>query len=155
MGMCVSCFGNLPFPTEACQEVYPHPPQLFWQFMVIYCGMPENVWAFAQSVSGIYCSLLSHSRRCIHAHRNCFGNFSKSTEACWQRYGMHRKCFGNLLFPTKACWEVYPYPPKLFRQFMVTFHGKPAMVWACAENVLVISPDLQRWQRYGDAPKVF
>jgi len=39
---------------------------------------------------------------------------------------MRRKCFGNLPFPTEACQEVYPYPPKLFRQFMVTFCGKPA-----------------------------
>ena len=177
MAMHWKYFRNLPFHTKACQEVYPYPPQLFRQFMVIFRGKPEKVWAFAQSVSGIYRSLPSHSRRCIHAHRNCFGNFSKPTEACWQRYGMHRKCFGNLPFPTKACWEVYPYPPKLFWQFMVTLRSSPAKVWACTENVSVIYhclptdvrrcihthrncfgnlwwPSTAGWQRY-HAPKMF
>src|ERR1700692_2015839 len=44
---------------------------------------------------------------------------------------MRRKCFGNLSFPTEACQEVYPYPPKLFRQFTLTYHGMSAKVCAC------------------------
>jgi len=29
MGMHLQCFGHLSFPTEACQEVYPYPPNYF------------------------------------------------------------------------------------------------------------------------------
>src|SRR5882762_6296027 len=45
MGMCQKCFGNLPLPTEACQEVYPYPPKLFWQFTLTYHGMSAKVCA--------------------------------------------------------------------------------------------------------------
>jgi len=51
--------------------------------------------------------------------------------------GMRRKCFGHLPFTTDACQEVYPYPPKLFREFMVTVCGRLAKAWGYTENVLV------------------
>src|SRR5882762_5388795 len=74
MGMHRKCFGNLPFPTEACQEVYPYPPKLFWKFMVTFRGKPAKVWACAESVSVIYRSTPRHAGRCIHTHQNCFRN---------------------------------------------------------------------------------
>src|SRR5882762_4518139 len=50
MGMHQKCFGNLPFPTEACQEEYPYPPKLFWKFTVTYPGMPARVYGHALKV---------------------------------------------------------------------------------------------------------
>src|SRR5882762_7769678 len=43
-GKCMyqKCFGNLPFPTKACQEVYPYPPKLFQKFMVTFCSKPAK-----------------------------------------------------------------------------------------------------------------
>jgi hypothetical protein len=32
MGMHQKCFGNLPFPTEACAEIYSYQQKLFQQF---------------------------------------------------------------------------------------------------------------------------
>jgi len=74
MSMCRKCFGDLPLPTEACQQVYPYPPKLFWEFTVTYHGMLLRVWGCTESVLVIYHSPPRHARRCIHTHRNCFGN---------------------------------------------------------------------------------
>src|SRR5882762_6676334 len=76
MGMPQKCFGNLPFSTKACQEVYPYPLKLFWEFMVTFHGKPAKVWACAKSVSAIYYSTPRHAGRCIHTQRNCFSNLS-------------------------------------------------------------------------------
>src|SRR5882762_11465833 len=101
----------------ASQERYGHLPKVFREFTVPYQAIPGGVSMPTEIVLAISPNLPRHVGKGM---------------------GMHQKCFGNLPFPTKACWEVYPYPPKLFQQFMVTFHSKLAMVWACAENVLVI-----------------
>jgi len=44
MGICPKCFGNLPFPTEPFQEVYPCPQKLFRQFLQTYRGVLAKVW---------------------------------------------------------------------------------------------------------------
>jgi len=93
MRMRRKCFGNLPFPTEACQEVYPYPPKLFWKFMVTFRGKPAKVWACAESVSVIYCSTPTEIVSAIYP--DLPGHAGKGM-------GMHRKCFGNVSFPTRA-----------------------------------------------------
>jgi hypothetical protein len=126
MHTCRNCLNNLPFPTEACAEVYPYPPKLFRKFTMINRGMLVRVWGCAEGVSVIYSSQRRHARRCMHTSRNCFDNLPFPTEACVEVYhdqprhaskgmGMCRRCFGNLQFPMEACQEVYTYLPKLFR----------------------------------------
>jgi hypothetical protein len=140
MSMRQKCFGDLPFPTEACKEVYPYPPKLFRKFMVTFRGKPAKVWACAESVSVIYHSPPRHARRRTipiptKIVSEIYGDLSRQAS---KGMGMCRKCFGNLLFHTEACWEVYPHPPKLFRQFILTYQGMPARACACAESVSVI-----------------
>jgi hypothetical protein len=68
------CFGHLPFPTEACQEVYLYPPKLFPKFTVTFRGGQAKVSVCTENVSVIYHSLLMQAGRCIHTHRNYFDN---------------------------------------------------------------------------------
>jgi hypothetical protein len=72
MGMRRRHFGNLLFLMEACQEIYPYPLKLFWQFTLTYPGMLAKVCGWADTVLVIYHSQRRHARRCIHTCRNCF-----------------------------------------------------------------------------------
>jgi hypothetical protein len=121
-----NCFNNIPFPTEACAEVYPYPPKLFQQLTMTNQGIPVMVWGCAKGVSVIYYSQRRHARRCMHT--------------CWN-------CLNNLPFPTEACVEVYLYPPKLFRQFTMINWGMPVRVWGCAKGVSVIYSSQRRHAR--------
>src|SRR6267378_1332212 len=104
MGMHQKCVGNLPFATDACREVYPYPPNVFRQFMVTFRGRLAKVWTCTENVSVIYHSLPRHARRCIHTHRNGFG---------------------NLPLPTDACHQMYEHVPKMFRSFTIPYRGMP------------------------------
>jgi hypothetical protein len=69
MGMCQKCFSNLLFHTEACWEVYPHPPKLFQQFILTYQGMQQK----------------------------CFGNLPYPTEVCQEVYPYPPKLFRQFM----------------------------------------------------------
>jgi len=73
--------------------MYTHPPKLFRQFTFTYWGISAKVWACAKSVLVIYHSQPRHAGRCIHTHRNYFGNLPSPTGACRQRYGHVLKVF--------------------------------------------------------------
>jgi len=105
-----NCFSNLPSPTKACQQRYGDVSKVFWKFTTPYRGMPGGISISTEIVSEIYPDLLTHVGKAM---------------------GMHLQCFGHLSFPTEACQEVYPYPPKLFWQFTLTYHGMSAKVCAC------------------------
>src|SRR5882762_6123229 len=70
MGMCRKCFSNLPFPTEACQEMYPYPPKLFWKFPPTYRG-----------------------GKGMGMHQKCFSNLPFPTEPCQEVYPYPQKLF--------------------------------------------------------------
>ena len=123
MGMCWKCFGNLQFPTDACQEVYPYPLKSSWKFTLIYRGMLARVWPCTESISEIYHFIPRHARRCIHTHRNCFGNLWWSSVASQKRYG---------------------HLPKVFREFTVPYQAIPGGVSMPTEIVSAISPNLPR-----------
>ena len=106
MSMHWKCFGNLPLPTDGCAEVYPYTPKLFRQFMVTFRGRLAKV-SCTENVSVIYRYLPTDVRRCIHTHRNCFG---------------------NLPLPTDACHQMYEHAPKMFRSFTIPYRGMPGGV---------------------------
>src|SRR5882762_6230289 len=88
--------------------------------------MPGGVSIPTEIVSEIYCDLPRHAGKSID---------------------MHHKCFNHLPFTTEACNAVYPFPQKLFQQFILTYQGMSAKVWACTCSVLVIYHSLLRHAR--------
>ena len=123
MSMHRKCFGHLPFPTEACQEVYLYPPKLFPKFTVTFRGGQAKVSVCTENVSVIYHSLLMQAGRCIHTHRNYFD---------------------NLWWPSAAGWQRFVHALKMLQWFTIPSWGMPGGVSIPTEIVLSIYHDLLR-----------
>src|SRR5882762_2552402 len=105
--------------------------------MVTFRGRLAKV-SCTENVSVIHRYLPTDVRRCIHTHRNCFGNLPLPTDACHQMYEHAPKMFQSFTIPYRGMPGGVSYPPKLFPKFTVTFRGGQAKVSVCTENVSVI-----------------